>query len=124
MFRWRRGGSFSVVEFLVVVAIVGLLAGIMAFSVAGFGRESQTSACESDTRSLRSAEEANYAQVGSYDTEPVLVSHGMLSHVSAWHGVRVVAATPGAPAGNYSITVIGGRCGQNGDQVGQIASDR
>ena len=120
----RIGTRGHVIEFLVVVAIGGVLVGIMAFSLGGFTRQSQASACATDTKSLQNAEEANYAQAGDYDIESVLVAHGLLSHVSTWHGVRLTHSTPAVPYDSYSITVLGDHCGHNGDRVGQTPSDR
>ncbi|MDQ1422344.1 MAG: hypothetical protein QOJ52_4306 [Acidimicrobiaceae bacterium] len=121
---WRRGSHFNIVEFLVVVAIAAVLVGTIAYSTAGISRESQTSACEADTRSLRNAEEANFAQLGAYETQDELFDHGLLSHVSTWHGVTLIPADRSSHANDYRITVLGDRCGSDGHEVGETAADR
>jgi general secretion pathway protein G len=91
----RQGeGGFTLIELLVVIIILGILAAVVVFAVGGVGDKGQSSACRIDTRTIRTAEEANLANKGVYDTDANLVGNGLLSEVSKLHDVQLVAGTP------------------------------
>lgn len=62
--RDERG--FTLVELLVVVAILGVLAGVVVFSVSGITNNSQKSACKTEASVLRTAVESFRANTGAY----------------------------------------------------------
>ena len=102
-------GGFTLIELLVVIIILGILAAVVVFAVGGVGDKGQSSACKIDTRTIRTAEEAMYAQTGAYaqstntpatppggqatalpSDETALVSGGFLSENSTLHYVSDV----------------------------------
>jgi general secretion pathway protein G len=62
--------GFTLVELLVVIAILGILAAIVVFAVGGIGDKGQQSANKTTCSVLQTAEEAYYAQNGSYAIDP------------------------------------------------------
>ena len=96
--------GFTLIELLVVIAILAILAGVVVFAVSGINDKGQTSACKIDTRTLRTAEEANFAKFGAYDTQANLKSHGFLDSQSDLHDIaNIVGPNPG-PA-SYDVVI-------------------
>jgi len=101
----RHDRGFTLVELLIVIVILGVLATITVFAVRGITNQGQTSACASDKKSVETAEEANMAQTGSYATEDVLVTNGLLREQSPNIDVTVGTDTAGKPA--YTLSNVG-----------------
>ncbi len=93
-------GGFTLVELLVVISVLGVLAGIVVFSVGGISDRGQSSACAQDVRTLRTAEESQFAKSGTYLDGAGLVSAGFLSAASTLHTVTV-------SSGAYTISGTG-----------------
>ena len=70
--------GFTLVELLVVIVILGVLAGIVVFAVSGITNNSTKSACKSDVATSQTAEDAYYAQNNAYVTIPALVTAKLL----------------------------------------------
>jgi general secretion pathway protein G len=74
--------GFTLVELLVVIVILGVLAGIVVFAVGGITNNSTKSTCKSDVATAQTAEDAYYANNNAYipisGTAPTLVSVGLL----------------------------------------------
>ena len=71
--------GFTLVELLIVIVILGVLAGIVVFSVQGITNRGASAACKSDLASVQVANEAYYAQKGSYPADvPALVTANFL----------------------------------------------
>jgi prepilin-type N-terminal cleavage/methylation domain-containing protein len=64
----RDDEGFTLVEVLVVIAILGVLAGIVVFSVAGITSNGQKAACGTEASTVRTAMEAYQARNHSYPT--------------------------------------------------------
>lgn len=66
--RPARGGDqgFTLVELLVVIVVLGVLAGIVVFGVARFRSDSETAACDADVALVNSAADAYMAVTGTY----------------------------------------------------------
>jgi prepilin-type N-terminal cleavage/methylation domain-containing protein len=98
--------GFTLVELLVVIVILGILAGIVVFAVGGITDKGTTAANKTDCATLQAAEEAFFTthDPGYYtDDEQDLVDAGFLHDKSHLHDTIVtVPAGPGVVA-NYSI---------------------
>ena len=86
----RRGqgqGGFTLIELLVVIAILAVLAGVVVFAVGGITDDSQTSACEIDERTVRTAAEAYRAERNNatYPANMAAMVPGFLSEASTMH---------------------------------------
>jgi prepilin-type N-terminal cleavage/methylation domain-containing protein len=101
--------GFTLVELLIVIVILGVLAGIVVFSVAGITSRGKTEACKSTVSTVQVAGEAYYAKNGSYAaTTAILTSSGFLQPpaLGATDVTYVVATGPPA-----SLTVGPGTTG-------------
>ncbi|MGQ0744567.1 MAG: type II secretion system protein [Acidimicrobiales bacterium] len=109
----RRAGQrgFTLIELLVVIIILGILAAVVVFAVGGVGDKGNEAACRIDTRTLRTAAEAHFAQFNDYTVdagdwigdentpsadlnEEALVAAGLMSEVSTLHDGRVFDRNP------------------------------
>ncbi|MEI8083802.1 MAG: prepilin-type N-terminal cleavage/methylation domain-containing protein [Actinomycetes bacterium] len=77
----QNESGFTLVELLIVIVVIGILAGIVVFGVATFRQDSTTSACQATLKTVQQAAAAYYAKstTGSYPTSAApLVSGGYL----------------------------------------------
>jgi prepilin-type N-terminal cleavage/methylation domain-containing protein len=58
--------GFTLIELLIVIVILGVLSGIVVFSVSGITDRGAVAACKSDKKSVEVASEAYFAQTGAY----------------------------------------------------------
>lgn len=58
--------GFTLTEFLIVIVVLGVLAGIVVVVVSGINERGVKSACQADTRTVITAVEAYHAQTGGY----------------------------------------------------------
>ena len=71
--------GFTLIELLIVIVILGVLSGIVVFSVAGITSRGKAEACKSTVATVQVAGEAYYAQKGSYAASTaILTSSGFL----------------------------------------------
>lgn len=107
--------GFTLVELLVVIVILGILAAVVVFAVGGIDDRGEESACEIDTRTLQTAEEAFFANDNSppsqYSTEAGLVPN-FVSKQSTLHDITLSASSD-----SYTVTVQNAQCGNVGAAV-------
>jgi prepilin-type N-terminal cleavage/methylation domain-containing protein len=63
----KKSGGFTLVELMIVVAIIAILAGILIPNFVNARAQAQTSACESNLRSIATALELVYADLQTYE---------------------------------------------------------
>ena len=84
--------GFSLIELLIVIAILGILAVVVVLSVGGTTTTAKARACDSDKKTLQIAAEAYNASVGSYPADnAALVAGKYIQTDSASYSVSVVA---------------------------------
>jgi prepilin-type N-terminal cleavage/methylation domain-containing protein len=66
--------GFTLIELMIVIVILGVLAGIVIFAVGGITDNGNVAACKSDVKTISVAVEAYKAKHGNYppDLEPTL----------------------------------------------------
>ena len=104
----KQDKGFTLVELLIVIVILGILATVTVFAVTGITNKGKTSACQSDAKTIQTAEEAFSANTGAYTaTQSQLVDAGLMHAVSTKYVVALVAAVAGPPAKAASYTLTG-----------------
>ena len=101
--------GFTLIELLIVIVILGVLSGIVVFSVSGISDRGTVSACKSNVKTVQVAGEAYYAKNSAYAASvTALVTAGFLQ-APAPTGITytVVAAAGTTP---QHLTVVGPAC--------------
>ena len=62
----KPDGGFTLIELLIVIAILGVLAGIVVFAVGSAKTDATTAACDADKKTVSTAAEAYKAKNGAY----------------------------------------------------------
>ena len=99
-------GGFTLIELLIVIVILGILAAIVVFSVAGVTSKGSAASCSSTVKAVDVAAEAMYAQTGTgAATIGGLVSGGFLHADANFATTSGVTVGPiGTGTGAYTIT--------------------
>ena len=90
--------GFTLVELLIVIVILGILAGIVVFAVGNLTSNAQANACSTEKNTIVTADEAYKAQNGSYTDTAGLVAAGLLKSTPASYTINssgVVSAISG-----------------------------
>ena len=65
----RNEEGFTLIELLIVIIVLGILAAIVVFAVAGTRGDAVASKCKTDVKSIELSAEAVLAKTGSYPTD-------------------------------------------------------
>ena len=69
--RARQQEGFTLIELMIVIVILGVLAGIVLFAVGGITDRGTSAACKTDVSTIETGVEAYFAKVGSYPADLV-----------------------------------------------------
>jgi general secretion pathway protein G len=94
--------GFTLVELLIVIVILGVLAGIVVFAVNGITDRGVTAACKADIQTVQTASEAYYAEYGYYAPGYNSAVVGGVTHVGLVPGFLKAPPNPGG--NKYTIT--------------------
>jgi general secretion pathway protein G len=92
-------GGFTLIELLIVIVILGILAAIVVLAIGGLKDSSQTAACNSEQKTLVTAEDAFFASTGGgtdYATGQELFD------------AHLVKENPAGANSNWDVTQPGG----------------
>jgi general secretion pathway protein G len=99
--------GFTLIELLIVIIVLGILVGIVLFSLGTFKSDSQSSACKADTKQLRTAETAYYVKNQKSADVATLVSGGYLQSAPSKDSDGVDLTVSADSNGNVTV---GGTC--------------
>jgi len=91
--------GFTLVELLIVIVILGILAGIVVFAVGNLTSNAQKNSCATEKSTIITADEAYKAQTGSYTSGPGLVASGLLKSTPTYYTIDA--------SGNTALTSAG-----------------
>ena len=74
----KQDKGFTLVELLIVIVILGILAGIVVFAVGNLTSNAQKNSCATEKSTIITADEAYKAQTGSYTDTTGLIASGLL----------------------------------------------
>lgn len=85
--------GFSLTELLVVIVVLGVLAGIVLFAVGGINDKGQASSCEADKKTVETAQETYNAKNDGYAKDvKALVTAKLLRSPSKWYQTNSTGA--------------------------------
>ena len=115
----KRSGQkgFTLVELLVVIVILGVLAGIVVFAIGGITDKGKSTSCKADKSALETAEEAYYA-LPAVAGDPT-TSHDIYTDMAGLKSAKLIKelstlntiALTGTPVGSdYTVTNVAAKC--------------
>ncbi|TDX53035.1 type IV pilin protein [Orenia marismortui] len=124
----KKEEGFTLIELMIVVAIIGILASIAVPKFAGVRNKAKVSAVQGDFKAIQSALSIYYTEKGAYPTS------GVASALSAYIGAdlqnKLVDGGPAAKNDNkYHYTASGGQSFEiitklgNGDDIKLNSND-
>ena len=106
--RVTRRSAFTLLEVLVVVAILVILAGVASISIFRYMEDAKVSRARADMAVLEKAYKTYYSQHGEYPQDPTLVypllEQGAAAFESPWSGVTYVPQLQEVPQVDGTVT--------------------
>lgn len=107
----KNENGFTLTELLIVVVILGVLAAIVVFAVAGITDRGVEAACDADKRTVQTAVEAYHAQTNGYPIAAdspariqLLVDAKLLREAPSSTKYTITLAQGGSAAGAGAVT--------------------
>ena len=107
----KKTAGFTLVELLVVVIVIGILAGVAVMRQRGLTSRARMAAAAADARAIREAEAAFHADSGRYADLPTLTRAGYAPQPSRGNELSVTLEGQGYVA---TVTVAEGQGGGGG----------
>jgi general secretion pathway protein G len=116
----RNEKGFTLIELLIVIIVLGILAAIVVFAIGSTRKDSVSSACKTNLRSLELSAEAvntksgNYGSAGMNDLLASANKGGLLKSLPSTgtdYTLNFVGTPAAPPFTGYSITVTNGSGG-------------
>jgi prepilin-type N-terminal cleavage/methylation domain-containing protein len=99
----RKNEGFTLIELMIVIAIIGILAAIAIPQFSAYRTRSYNSAAEADLRNAATAQEAYYVDKQTYTNT---VSDLLGATYGFYTSTGVTVASPAASATQYTMTAI------------------
>jgi len=104
---WRKKKGFTLIELLIVIAIIGILAGIAIPNFLGARTRARVAKSFADMDAIAKAEEMYFVDNGKYTEQTSDLVNNQYLNVSTvtdpWGSAYVIAATPGTTPTMYLI---------------------
>jgi type IV pilus assembly protein PilA len=98
----RKNEGFTLIELMIVIAIIGILAAIAIPQFSAYRTRSYNSAAEADIRNAATAQEAYYVDNQTYKQDPL----GLIGSNYGFYTTANVNVTGGAGATQYTMTAL------------------
>jgi prepilin-type N-terminal cleavage/methylation domain-containing protein len=98
----RKNEGFTLIELMIVIAIIGILAAIAIPQFSAYRTRSYNSAAEADIRNAATAQEAYYVDNQTYKANPLQ----LIGSTYGFFTTQNVAVTGNAGASQYTMTAI------------------
>ena len=98
----RKNEGFTLIELMIVIAIIGILAAIAIPQFSAYRTRSYNSAAEADIRNAATAQEAYYVDNQTYKGDPL----ALIGSTYGFYTTTNVAVTGGAGTTQYTMTAI------------------
>src|SRR5438876_8139302 len=106
----RNEEGFTLIELLIVIIVLGILAAIVVFAVGSTRKDSVTSACKTDSKSVELSLEAQNTKNGSYPADQAaatVAANGAL--LKKWPSSSDYTLAYAASGSGYTVTIAGSK---------------
>lgn len=114
--RARSESGFTLIELMIVIVILGVLAGIVVFAVGGISDTGNLAACKSDVKTIDVAVEAYKAKNGGYPADLTLLTADPNKFLRPQTGLAATTLTNAS--GGYVVTYDAATGGVSSNMAG------